>query len=130
MKPGGWFVRITYCNQNDNDMTIQTTQEERNAYFNLFDGVSDWYPHLREEGRFVIEWCGPYGRHRAEYVSEEARYRAVEEHYTHMNAWVLEYRKEKAVKATEKSRKARLLRESRTLGGQFPQLAELRASLR
>lgn len=111
-------------------MTIQTTQEERRAYFNLFDGVSDWYPHLWAEGRYIIEWDGPYGRHRVEYVSIEARDLAVEKHNVHMNAWILEYRKEKAVKASEKSRKAKALRESRTLGGQFPQLAELRASLR
>lgn len=111
-------------------MMIQTTQKENEAYFCFYDGISDWYPHLWKEGRYVIEWDGPYGRHRVEYESIEARDLAVEKHNVHMSAWVLEYRKEKAVKGAEKARKAKALRESRTLGGQFPQLAELRASLR
>jgi|SaaInlV_200m_DNA_2_1039689.scaffolds.fasta_scaffold19391_6 hypothetical protein len=102
--------------------------------FEAYQGTGNYvlsdidYGYNTENGKYdvpAIEWDSFYGTHWSYYESEDARQNALDTYELDMERWVLGYRVEQVKINVEKGKKAKALRESKTLGGQFPILTEL-----
>jgi hypothetical protein len=113
---------------------ISTTSKEFDAYCKEFDTISDldmcYNSDTDEYDLPSIEWDGYMGKYWQRFYTESARQEALDLHTTRMNAWVLEYRKEETKRLKAKKLKAKQMWKNRTLGGQHPELAKLKAQFR
>lgn len=90
-----------------------------------------------EENHYSIEWDGIYGKYWQCFSSKEEFEARLEEYRIECEEWPKEQARRESIERAErnkemiaKGKKARALREMRTLGGMFPVLAQLRNELR
>jgi len=83
---------------------------------------------------FAVEFDGIFGKHWEYFKTEEERDERLKRYEQELLEAIVQVREDIKQEAIEKGRRVgeekRRLREARTLGGQFPELAKLRESLR
>lgn len=104
---------------------MNITAKELEVYSRYYDTISDidsTYP----ENKPSLEWDGPYGKHWVVFNTEEELAEVLAKHQQHMNSWVIKYRVS-LIKAKHEARRKH--EEFFTLGGQFPQLEQIKNKL-
>ena len=77
----------------------------------------------------AVEWEDYMGRWWVRYESEEAREKALNQYQYDLEFWVKKYRIEEKIREEKRIAKEREIAESKTLGGMFPELAELKLKM-
>lgn len=119
------------------ETTFKPTAHEIDQFHIEVKGLSDMdYGFNKETGKWdvpKVEWDSCYGRWWESFENEEARELALQKHQAEMIEWCKEYRERMRIANIKKGQaiaaKRRFLKEARTLGGQFPELAKLRTAL-
>ena len=83
----------------------------------------------RETGEYDVpslEWDGIYGKHWVQYDSEEDRQYALDQYEMGLESWVKAHRVKVQWEKEQKEKEIQEIEKSKTLGGQFPILEELK----